>query len=76
MPLSDPTPAVLAVSMLLSARNYVCARGDGSQNDIGRAMWAVLDELHGEELAVAVMLVKIDNERTRANFSSLCASCW
>jgi len=76
MPLSEPTPAILAVSMLLSARNYIKARGDGSQNTIGSAMWAVLDELRGEELAVATMLVRIDNERTRAAFASLCASCW
>jgi len=74
--LTEPTPAIIAVSMLLSARNYIKVCGDGSQNIIGTAMWAVLNELHGEELAVASMLIKIDNERTRAGFAALCASCW
>lgn len=74
--LSEPTPAIIAVSMLLSARNYVRGCGDGSQNTIGAAMWAVIDELGGEELAVAQMLVRIDNARTRADFAALCASCW
>jgi len=74
--LTEPTPAIIAVSMLLSARNYIRAFGDGSQNTIGTAMWAVIDELHGEELAVAQMLVKIDNARTRDCFAALCASCW
>jgi len=74
--LSEPTPAILAVSMLLSARNYIKVCGDGSQNTIGLAMWAVLNELQGEELSVACMLIKIDNERTRADFAALCASCW
>jgi len=74
--LSEPTPAILAVSMLLSARNYIRVCGDGSQNTIGSAMWAVLNELQGEELAFATMLVKIDNARTRAGFAALCASCW
>jgi len=76
MTLSEPTPAILAVSMLLSARNEMAARGDGAQIALGHAMWAVLDELHGEELAVALMLVRIDNERARANFTALCSSCW
>jgi len=76
MNLTEPTPAILAVSMLLSARNEVKARGDGSQNTLGHALWAVIRELSGEELAIASMLVRIDNERTRAAFAALCASCW
>ena len=74
--LTEPTPAILAVSMLLSARNEVKVYGDGSQNILGRAMWSVLDELQGEELAFATMLVRIDTERARAAFAALCSSCW
>lgn len=76
MTLSDPTPSLLAVSMLLDARKEVRARGDGSHKTISAALWAVIDELHGEESAVATMLVRIDNEKTQAQFRAICASCW
>jgi len=73
---SDPTPAILAVSTLLSARNEVRARLDESHLLISKALWAVVDELKGEELAIAVMLLRIDQERYQRNFAALCSSCW
>ena len=74
--LSKPTPALIAVSMLLSARKEIRSHGNGSQNIIGRAIWAVIDELDGDELAFATMLVNIDNERTQASLTSLLLSSW
>lgn len=74
--LYDPTPAIKAVASLLSARAHVSRRFDGADSELGRAMWKVLDELQGEESRIAVMLVKIDNERTQRDFSAMCASCW
>ena len=74
--LYDPTPAIQAVASLLSARAYVSRRFDGAHGEISMAMWKVLDELGGEESRFAIMLVKIDNERERRDFSAVCASGW
>lgn len=60
------TPKIEAVSALINARrsrSYFCE----SFSVLNSALWAVIWELSGEELAAALLLVQLDTARDRAS---------
>jgi hypothetical protein len=69
--ISEPTQNIIAVSTLLRAREYVFTRIDGSPAVLGSALWELIWEMSGEELAYSLMLVKLETERDRAKYMAV-----